>query len=152
MTTETVVYLNLTNGVEAIEYFPHSSFVRIQSTHCEGKCYDTIFNQLSDNFLMDLAQGKKIVVIDGGVNDKMPKALRMGIKVIKIILNWVWFETPIDEEIYKNVYKTLREPTKRKLKYYKKFLNTDKISILTLGFHTEKDGDYEYYKEKIKAA
>ena len=39
------------------------------------------------------------------------------------------------------------ENTFKKLKYLKKFLNTDSINITTIGKNTTHDSDYKYYKE-----
>jgi len=141
----TKIYLNLTNGIEAIEYFPNSTFIRIQSSHCESKAYNRMLMQLSDDFLMNLALGNRVVVIDGSVNPRHPKSLRCGLKVIKAVLRWIWFKEPIVDEFHRGVYKKLDQVTRTKLKYFRKFLQTDKLRLLALSFQTKRNGDYRYY-------
>ena len=147
---ETIIYLNLTNGIEAIGFFPNSRFIRIQSSHCESKAYNTLLMQLSDDFLFNLSQGKRIVLIDGGVNHNYPKALRQGVDVITNCLNYAWFNKSIQDEFYKNVWRSLDKVTKTRLRYYKKLLNADKLYLLPLGFRTTRDGNYDYYSGKLK--
>ena len=149
---ETIVYLNLTNGIKAIDFFPNSRYIRIQSSHCESKAYNTLLMQLSDDFLLNLSQGKRIVLIDGGINQKYPKAIRQGVDVILNCLNWAWFNKPIQDEFYKEVWKSLDKVTKTRLRYYKKLLNTGKLYLLPLGFNTTRDGEYAYYADKLKNA
>lgn len=147
---ETIIYLNLTNGIEAADFFPNARHIRIQSSHCESKAYNTLLMQLSDDFLFNLSQGRKIVIIDGGVNQKYPKAIRQGTDIILGCLNYVWFDKPIQDEFHKRVWKSLDKTTKTKLRYYKKLLNTNKLFLLPLGFKTTKDGNYAYYSNKLK--
>lgn len=147
---ETIVYLNLTNGIEAIGFFPNSRFIRIQSSHCESKAYNTLLMQLSDDFLFNLSQGRRIIIIDGGVNQKYPKAIRQGIEVVLDCLNYAWFDEPILDESYRQIWGSLDQVTKTRLRYYKKLLNTDRLYLLPLGFETTKDGNYAYYADKLK--
>ncbi|MBL7148342.1 MAG: hypothetical protein ISS82_05945 [Nanoarchaeota archaeon] len=106
--------------------------------------------QLSDDFLLNLSQGKKVVLIDSGVNQKYPKAIRQGVDVILNCLNYAWFNKPIQDKFYKRIWRSLDKITKTRLKYYKKLLNTDKLYLLPLGFETAKDGNYVYYDNKLK--
>ena len=49
-------------------------------------------------------------------------------------------------EYFQKEYKKLDNKTFKKLKYLKKFLNTDKINLTCISFNTNHDGDYNYYK------
>lgn len=147
---KTIVYLNLTNGIEAVDYFPDSRFVRIQSSHCESKAYNRLLQELSADFLLNLAQGSRVVIIDGGVNQKYPKAIRTGIRVIMECLNRAWFKQQIADPFYQGVWNSLDKSTKRRLRYYQKFLNTNRLHLLALGFETRNDGNYRYYARKLK--
>lgn len=147
---ETIIYLNLTNGIEARDFFPNARFIRIQSSHCESKAYDTLFMQLSDDFLLNLSQGKKVVIVDSSVNQKYPKAIRQGTDIILSCLGYAWLNKPIQDEFCRRIWKSLNKVTKTKLKYYKKLLNTNKLYLLPLGFKTTKDGNYPFYSNKLK--
>jgi len=146
---QTITYLNLTNGIEALEYFPNARWCRIQSSHVESKAFNTMLMQLSDDLLLNLAKGNKVVIIDGGVNQKFPKSMRNGIGYITAVLEWYWFNTPIDEVFYQKCIKKINENVKRKMKYYKKFLDTDKLFILPLSFETKCDGNYKAYADML---
>lgn len=143
---KTKIYLNLTNGLEALKFFPEASFIRIQSSHVEGKAYEAIMSQLSDDFLMNLALGNNCVIIDGSVHPKGSKAIRNGLEMVLSILNHYWFDTDYKDEFTNKVLESLRESTRNKIKYYSKFLLTKQLNVLPLSFRTNKDGDYEYYK------
>ena len=63
------IYLNLTNGIEALECLKPanlnaSNLVRIQSTACEQKRWDFILQDLDYSFLMDIALGENVTVVD----------------------------------------------------------------------------------------
>ena len=60
------IYLNLTNGIEALEILKPANlrFVRIQSTACEQKRWDFILQDLDYSFLMDIALGENVTVVD----------------------------------------------------------------------------------------
>ena len=46
-------------------------------------------------------------------------------------------------------YLTLHPNVKNRLKYFKKFLNTDTLYLSSVTSFTTKDGDYEYYNNLI---
>lgn len=85
------IFINLTNGIEAIPELAISdiSFIRIQSCHCERQKFELIIDNLDYNFLMYLALGYECIVYDFGVNSDVSyqvafynAILRCGKKVI----------------------------------------------------------------------
>src|SRR5574340_1552415 len=60
-----VIYLNLTNGLEALPLFADNyKIICIQSTACEQKRWDYILADLDYNLLFDLALGNNCFIID----------------------------------------------------------------------------------------
>ena len=73
-----VHFINLSNGVEALpmlEGVP-TSFVRIQSSHCEANNFNGILGGLDSTFLMYLAMGHDCYIYDFGSRNKKRKAPR----------------------------------------------------------------------------
>jgi hypothetical protein len=151
-------YLNLTNGIEFLDRQPNNdyqySFIRIQSTACEQKRWDFILQDLDYDFLMHLALGTHCVVVDYSAHKKVPRSLYQGIEWVKFVLNKVWLNkkyTPFVKqfnttEYFEKMYKTLNKATLKKLKYFKYFLNTDKINLSTIPGHTSHDGQKQFFK------
>ena len=152
------IYLNLTNGIEALEVLKHTSlhdikFVRIQSTACEQKRWDFILQELDYNFLMGIALGETITVVDYSATKGQTRAVYQGLEFIKYVLNKYWLNkeyTPNVKgfncsEYFKSVYDKLDKRTFKKLEYFKKFLTTSEIRLKSMCFKTEHDGDYKYY-------
>lgn len=157
------LYVNLTNGIEYLKTHPgfpgeEISFLRIQSTKCEGKHWIDILNELDNDFLMNLAIGNACVVIDYSNKRERSRAIYQGLEWIKYVLYRIWFNKkyiPIVKD--KNVsyyfgecYKIIDRKTKIRLKYFKKFLMTTHLSIGSISSKTKKDGDIKYYKKIIK--
>ena len=153
-------FINLTNGIETLEKNPLTeySFIRIQSTACEQKRWDFILQDLDYTFLMALTQGNICYVYDYSNKKDTPRALYQGIPWIEYVLNRIWFnlERPVYVKkmnvtnYFEEQYKLLTHPTKKKLKYFKKFLDTDHVHIHPIGGKTEHDGSYEYYSQILK--
>lgn len=154
------IYLNLTNGIEALEFLKPANlrFVRIQSTACEQKRWDFILQDLDYSFLMDIALGENVTVVDYSAKKENTRAVYQGLEFIKYVLNKYWLNkeyTPNVKgfncsEYFKSVYDKLDKRTFKKLEYFKKFLKTNEIKLKGLCFKTEHDGDYEYYFELLK--
>lgn len=159
-------YLNLTNGLEAFEYdsslLYHCGFIRIQSTLCEQKNWDRIIQELDYDFLLNVAIGNEVVVYDFGANKEIPRALYQGMKFIEYSLNRRWFNT--ENEVYisrsrkkqgqnstkyfRECYDKLDDRTKKKLDYFKPFLNKGNfVNISCVSTSTIHDGDRDYYKK-----
>lgn len=148
---QTIIFLNLTNGL--LWNGPFDGFIRIQSCHCERKCWGKVLDNLDNNFLMWLALGKEITIVDYSARKLVPRSLYQG-------LEWVWFALskswnlepyiPIVHEAnclkyFEQEYRNLSKDTLKRLKYFRKFLNNpQKPSIISA--QTDKDGDYEYLR------
>ena len=154
------IYLNLTNGIEALEFLKPANlrFVRIQSTACEQKRWDFILQDLDYSFLMDIALGENVTVVDYSAKKENTRAVYQGLEFIKYVLNKYWLNKEYTPNVkglncsnyFKSVYDSLDKRTFKKLEYFKKFLKTDKIKLKGVCFKTEHDGDYEYYSELLK--
>ena len=154
-------YLNLTNGIEFIPKLSgHNNlkFIRIQSTACEQKRWDFILQELDYNFLLDLALGNNVTVVDYGANKEVSRACYQGVEWIRYALNNCWFGK--DEKsfvrgtdvtnYFSECYAKLDKRTLKKLNYFKKFLATESLHLDYQSTSTDKDGDYEYYKAILK--
>jgi len=149
-----IVYLNLTNGLEALPSFADSYKVcRIQSTACEQKRWDFIIADLDYNLLFDLALGKTCFIIDYTQRKKVPRALFQGVEWIKFVLNRIWLDKEYKPLVRGNdasryfaeMYKTLQPSTIKKVNYLKKFMNTKEINLITVAEKTANDGNYSWY-------
>lgn len=152
-------YLNLTNGIEFLEDSSNIDFkfIRIQSTACEQHMWDKIILDLDYNFLLDLALGYKVIVYDTSSKKKESRAMYQGLKFVEYILNRIWFDKSIDIEVkninvkkyFEKEYQNLSEAAIKKVKYIKKFLDTDKVYLTSVCKSTLHDGDYDYYKSVL---
>lgn len=137
-------FVNLTNGLEWINDLPSYSFLRIESTAIEREEWTRILNDLDANFLMCLALGRECHVYDCGAGREVSKTISVGLPYIKNILTDLWLR---DKEA---VALTDEErAAKRKIKYYKRYLNTKKIHLVGHSRYTENDGDKELYRSLI---
>ena len=159
-------YLNLTNGIEAFEHMSECLFncgyIRIQSTMCEQKNWNRIIQELDYDFLLNLAIGNRCIVVDYGANKPIPRALYQGVEFIRYTLNRRWFNIDTNVVIKRSVtshgnnstnyfqseYNRLDDRTKKKLDYFKTFLNKENILNLDIiSDSTNNDGNKEYYKD-----
>lgn len=155
-----IIYLNLTNGLEALPLFADGyKTIRIQSTACEQKRWDYILADLDNGLLFDLAIGKSCFIIDYTQRKKIPRALFQGVEWIKFVLNRVWLNKEYKPMVRGNdaskyfmeQYRLLNNVTLNKIKYYRKFINTEEINLIAVGRQTANDGNYTYYAELCKA-
>jgi len=162
MPGKTKIFLNLTNGIEAIERFglklEDVSFIRLQSCHCESKKFVEILKELDYNFLMHLAMGFRCVVYDFGAKSPTSKALYIGLTWVKYALYRRWFGKIIPVEIkgwdlsqrFDMFYKKIDDKTKRKLDYFKKYLFTEEILIETVSDATINDNKPGYFRSILE--
>lgn len=155
------IYLNLTNGIEFLERLDLNisqvKFVRIQSCTCERHLWDKLISDLDYNFLLDLALGYNVKVFDTSARKKESRAMYQGLKFVEYVLNRVWFNKIIKVECrgkdcnkyFAEAYKTVPNNIMKKVKYLRKFLNTDKIHLSSYCITTKHDGDYEYYRKTL---
>ena len=154
-------YLNLTNGIEEMGANPfyHYCYVRIQSTLCEQKQWGKILRELDYNFLMDIALGNHVVVIDFSQQKKVSRALFQGLEWIKYCLTRRWFGI-IPEKVFVKSYNVsnyfnqeymkLTGDDFKKIDYISKFVITDIVSVRSNCFKTIHDGDSAFYKKTLK--
>lgn len=170
-----MIYLNLTNGIEYLKdwelhecdrklLYPFTPlgivrFVRIQSTQCEQKNWDMVIQDLDNDFLLNLALGRHIEVIDySNHKNKASRAIAQGIQFIKYVLERRWFDREIIpvvwnykcDEYFSEIYKRLDKRTFKKIDYFKKFLLSDSVHLVGRSYTTDKDGKYDFYKEVLK--
>jgi len=153
-------FINLTNGIQAIEDYDLSDyeFIRIQSTACEQKRWDFILSDLDYTLLMSLAIGDKCYIYDYGCKKDNPRALWQGVSWIHFALNKCWLDSDSVElsrggvnmlEYFRWCYHRLSDKTLSKIKYFRKFLSTEDISIIPIPGRTKYDGDYKYYNQLL---
>lgn len=169
-------FLNLTNGIEYLENIPRDSvthFMRIRSTTLERKDYMFLLMDLDHNFLLHLALGKECVFVDYGTNKLNSKTCYTGIPFIEYCLNRRWLGKEVkayrrsrssnnriydQDKYYSMIYDSLftfdstpeKIKLKRKLDYFKRFLNTNEIKIECICNSTSNDGNYDFYAKKLK--
>lgn len=147
-------FLNLTNGL--IYEGDFDGFVRIQSCHCERKDWTKVMLNIDSNFLMWLALGHPVRVVDYSARKEVPRALFQG-------LEWIWFvcckswNLPTNVSVkgqnctlyFEQEWKKIPSKLRKKFTYFRKFLNDPKKPTILSG-RTDKDGDYEFFKKLVK--
>lgn len=156
-----VHFVNLTNGIEAIQHYGliNYRFIRLQSTACEQKRWGQILLDLSDDFLMHVATGSTCYVYDYGADKDVPRAIWQGLEWVKYALNRRWHR-----QIYKPVgraatmggyfsdqYERLESRVKTRLDYFAPFLSGTSPNIVGVPGRTSHDGDRPWYAAAITA-
>ena len=151
------IFLNLTNGIEAIEKYnldvKDINYIRIQSTHCEKPDFERILFELDHNFLMWLALGYECVVYDFGAKSETSKAVYHGLEWVRYVLNRRWFNlktiplvrTKNVSSSFERYYSQLSRTIKRKIDYYKKFLMTNELKLSSVTSATNNDNKPDFY-------
>lgn len=162
MIDKEIHYCNLTNGIEDLNEYPNIDFhfIRIQSTKLEQGLLEDILVDLDNDLLMNLALGNKCVIYDkASRNGETSRACWYGIPWISYCLERCWFYKKHDKVFVRNnnvqkyfdmKYNKLSNSTKRKLQYYKKFLNTTSIKLFYKCSKTTHDGDIKYYAQILQ--
>jgi hypothetical protein len=163
-------FLNLTNGIEAIERFDlkgeQIEFVRIASTDCEHKLgapqWDAILRELDSSLAMALARGDLCLIYDYSRDRDLSHALTYGVAWIRFALTMAWFGTvlkplEVDGEDLSAFFarqwsRHTSKRAKRKLLYFRNFVELDlrRIDLRVLGGRTTHDGDWPYYRGLLK--
>jgi len=153
-------FINLTTGLEWIAILNlklFCGFVRFQSSLLEQKQFERFIQEVDNNILMLLALGKTVCIWDctsRKMKGNVSRACWQGVSWLNYVLDRAWFNR---EGIYaygmhvcfKEKYENLSRPTLKRIKYYRRFLQTDEIN---LGYEckvSNHDGDYEYFQELI---
>lgn len=166
-----MIYLNLTNGIEYLKDWelheektickPIGSvrFIRIQSTQCEQKNWDMVIQDLDNDFLLNLAIGRHITVVDYSNHiNRAARAVAQGLQLIRYVLERRWFNRKVIPIVYNfncskyfdEVYRKLDKRTLKKIDYFKKFLLSDGVHLTGRSYTTNKDGKYDFYKEILE--
>ena len=155
---KTKTYLNLTNG---LEYLPQVegdwSVIRIQSSLCERKKWEDIILDLDYDFLLNLALGNKCIVVDYSAKRIVPRAFWQGLEWVKYVLELVWFQREYEAtckgkfclDYFRQEYLKLDKGID-KVKYFRKFLLTDKLNLAIVCSQTNNDSKYEFYKKLLE--
>lgn len=160
----TEFFINLTTGLEwslkenYLWLSKNPQFTRIQSTHFENKHFEIALKDVDNNLLMKLAIGRNCVILDctsRKVKNNTSRACWQGIAWIKYCLERVWFHRKIKcnrgmHDHFDKEFNKLSRCTLKKLKYYRKFLLTDKVKLWYLCDPTDNDSNLEYYKQIVK--
>jgi hypothetical protein len=154
------LFINLTAGLEHLEmlHVLHLNFIRMQSTHLEHKHLEHFLKDLDNNFLMKLAIGKECVILDFTSRKKknnVSRACWQGIPWIEYCLNRLWFGKRIEckygmHKCFEHHFSKLSSCTKRKIKYYRKFVLTNSINLRYVCGPTDNDSNTKYYQSLIK--
>ena len=153
-------FINLTAGLEhLIEYLlMHFMFLRLQTTHLESGQLERFLQEVDNNLLMHLALGRKCCIFDMTSRKQkgnISRALWQGVPWITYCLERAWFKRETSYKYgmqchFKGQYACLTKPTKNRLKYYRKFLLTDKIDLGYICEATDHDGDLEFYQGLVR--
>lgn len=148
---QSVKYVNLTNGLKAIDVYGLSEyrFIRIQSTWCEQKKWEDILFTISDDFLMHLAQGGyHITIYDAsGSNrpDNLSRAQWQGIEWIVYATDFRWrlIKRKCKKGMHKafgKAYDKLSRRCRRRLDYFMKYLTPLPNIVQCIGVYIN-EGD-----------
>lgn len=157
---KTVHFINLTNGIEAIKEYNLTgySFIRLQSTWCEQRLWNNFFFDLDNNLLINLALGNECIIYDYNSRhlNKPPRAIWQGLNFVITVLYFIWFNKEYEDtdpallNYFKIEYNKLSPTVIKRLKYFRRYLMTDKLNIKTICKYTKNDGNYKYYSEILK--
>ena len=170
-----MIYLNLTNGIEylkdwdkyntnyannpfAVNPLNEVKFIRIQSTQCEQKNWDLVLQDLDYDFLLRLAMGYHIKVVDYSQKKEASRAMYQGLTFIRYCLERRWYGRKIIpivnnydcSKYFDEVYRKLDKRTFKKLDYFKKFLMGLNVNLTSSCYTTQHDGDYDFYKDVLE--
>jgi hypothetical protein len=157
-----IYFINLTCGIEWIPFLDKERgeihFIRIQSTLLEQGHMERVLQDLDNNFLMHLAIGNTCIFYDVTSrysSERGSRSIWQGIEWIKYCLNKLWFNKKIkcpygQHHHFEKEFKKLSKTTRKKLKYYRKFLQIENLNNLrTICDSTIHDSDTTFYKNII---
>lgn len=162
-------YLNLTNGVEAIDVDDYITslpdlvnvrFIRIQSCTCERKMWSKLIQEIDYDYLMNYILGNEIHVYDFSPKKTVSRALYQGVPTITYLLNKhihgvdteTWINCHNVTGYIEYVYNEMKREDGlaiRKLDYIKKMNFLDIKEYKKPVIHcmpTKLDGNYEAQK------
>lgn len=133
-------FVNLTNGLDWVDDLPEFSFVRVESTAIEKNDWTRLFRDLDANFLMSLALGRDCHFYDCGTRRLTSKTVSIGVPKIRETLTKWWTGEPPTAKT------EIEREMKRKIMYFRRYLNTSVIRLTGHSKPTENDGDKVYYR------
>jgi len=150
----TVHFINLTNGIQAIEDYGlvNYRFIRLQSTACEQKRWEDIILSISDDLLMHVALGHHCIVYDYGANKGVPRAVWQGLEWLKYVLARHWHHKTYTPQgrastcgsYFMVCYKGLSNRARARLTYFGHYGHgPTRITAVTRA--TNRDGDFLWY-------
>lgn len=129
-------FINLSAGLMQNKY--KGEIIRIQSSLLESHQFD----RLSDSLLYNLARGETCMIIDCSSNS-VGKVIKIGIPIIIGVLNYYWYgskdKTTLGLRYLNRILSKLSYPTKRKLKYYRNFLITNRVKLAGISIKVQKE-------------
>ncbi len=150
-------FINLSNGIQAIKDYQLENyrFIRLQSTACEQKRWGYIIENISDEFLLRLALGEKCTIFDYSNKRQIPRSIWQGLEWVKFALCFNWFceiYQPIgrvssSQNYFLSQYQRLPRRITTKLRYYRKYLKTQKLYVYAVTTKTSNDGNYIFYSK-----
>lgn len=164
------VWVNLTNGIEAVEFLDKYNvpfnYCRFQSTSFEQKNWSASVDSMPDDMLINMALGRRQVIIDFGANKMCPRAMRQGIPIAAYIIAQYWnidnggelhmFSRDGNKIIkagdnFSREVSRLSNRQKSRLKYFGKFIDDDVnwIDISLLCAQSDNDNDYETHIDSL---
>ena len=148
------------------------SYVRIQSSHCEKGDHISVLSNLDYNFMMNMALGNVNIMYDFGsrgtgslmendARDGIPRAMWWGTELIRHTLETIW-DLPIkstDRRMVKGYnmahefnerLQNLPKSVKKRIKYFRPYVQTDRLHWYNVYCKTVHDGNKEWYSETLK--
>jgi len=163
-------FLNLTNGIEAIERHhltgEEIEFVRISSTDCEHKLgapqWDAILCELDTNLAMALARGDRCIVYDYSRDRDLSHALAYGVAWIRFALTVAWLGNVIKPLMVdgddvsgffaRQWWRHTSKRARRKVAYFRSLMDRSlmEIDLSVVGGRTKHDAHWAYYRGVLR--
>lgn len=156
-------YINLSNGIEALPSLvaehDRVRFMRLRSTDCEHKHWAEIIDTLPDDFLLDLAAGRRVIVHDRACSDRaggLSRAQWQGLAWVRYALARAdWGPCGASDGgprsaapgYWLQVWETIPGATKGRLRWFSKWVQVDEIRLECQGGIAEHDGDHEWHRK-----
>jgi len=157
-------YVNLSNGIEAlpelVEVRADVRFMRLRSTDCEHKHWADIITNLPDDFLLDLAAGRRVIVHDRACSNRahgLSRAQWQGLAWVRYALTRAdWGPCMLRDECgpilaqpepWRPVWDALPGDVKGRLRWFSRWVQVNEVRIECQGGIAEHDGDSEWHRK-----
>lgn len=151
-----LVFLNLSNGLGWNG--PYHGLVRIQSTWCEQKRWEAIFNEVDYSLLIPAVAGRPVVVIDGSAHKLVPRALFQGLPWIRYVIDrgvlgvhHVPKVKGLPALYFVEAFDQLSGRAHARLKFLKRFVQKGlrRVPIYGISIPAYRDGDLAFLRERL---